>query len=45
LEDERLGPFVYADSEWDERPDEADLWTGMVRAAAEDLVADDPPSR
>jgi hypothetical protein len=41
LKDERFHPFVYADSEWSGRPDEAALWIQQVRSAAADLLADD----
>lgn len=34
-----LDPFVYAGSEWEERPEDEHLFETMVRAAARDLLA------
>ena len=34
-----LDPFVYAASEWRERPEDGALFTGAVRAASADLLA------
>ncbi len=33
-----LQPFVYAEDEWDERPEDADFFVGLVMPAARDLA-------
>jgi hypothetical protein len=38
-----LHTFVYADSEWDERPDDSDIFVEGVVAAARELALRDEP--
>jgi hypothetical protein len=36
---DELGPFIYSASEWDERPEEHEMITGWILAAAADFLA------
>jgi hypothetical protein len=38
-----LHTFVYADSEWDERPDDSDIFADGIVAAARELALRDEP--